>query len=204
MLFTSFNFKIAKPIWLKDYEGEMNRTALFRASLPKGKGTVLHITAQNTYQVFINGKFVFFGPSRASHGYYRVDHLPIGKYLTEKENDISVLVSGYHCHNFYLVSELAFFVCEATSGENVFLATGTDAWESCLYTQNCKRWKDTLFSVRFARFTILQRKMCLKRANQRRKRYMTILETLSLSVRFPTPIFPTRRVYFLRVESLKN
>ncbi|MBE6664422.1 MAG: hypothetical protein E7602_08020 [Ruminococcaceae bacterium] len=139
MLFTPFEFKIAKPIWLENYEGEMNRTALFTASLTKGKNTVLHITAQNTYQVFINGKFVFFGPSRASHGYYRVDHLPIGKYLTKKENEISVLVSGYHCHNFYLVSELAFFVCEATDGDKVFLATGTDAWQSYLYEQKLQK-----------------------------------------------------------------
>ena len=58
MLFTEFNFKIAKPIWLAEHEGKMNTTALFFAHLPKDKNTVLHITAQNTYQVFINGKFV--------------------------------------------------------------------------------------------------------------------------------------------------
>ena len=150
MLFTEFNFKIAKPIWLKEHEGEMNRTALFSARLPKGKNTVLHLTAQNTYQLFINGKLVFFGPSRASHGYYRVDHLPIGKYLTKKENEITVLVSGYHCHNFYLVNELAFFVCEATSGENVFLATGTDSWQAYLYTQKLQRVERYAFQRPFS------------------------------------------------------
>ena len=138
-LIDEFNFKIAKPIWLNEHEGEMNRTALFSAALPKDKNTVLHLTAQNTYQLFINGKLVFFGPSRASHGYYRVDHLPIGKYLTKKENQIYVLVSAYHCPNFYLVNELAFFVCEATNGKKVLLATGTDAWQASLYEQKLQK-----------------------------------------------------------------
>lgn len=139
MFFKRADFKRAKGVWLKGYEGAFNCTALFKTTAPKGKSTILHIAGQSTYQVFINGEFVFFGPSRASHGFYRVDRLPIGKYLTKKENEISVLVCGYHCHSFYLVSELAFFMCELSDGNKVFAPTGTDAWQGYLYSQKLQR-----------------------------------------------------------------
>lgn len=139
MIFERASFKRAKAIWLKDYEGAMNRTALFCASVPRGNDTILHIAGQSTYQIYINGELVFFGPSRASHGYYRVDDLPIEKYLTKEQNELCVLVSGYHCHSFYLVSELAFFICELSDGDKVFLSTGTDAWQGYLYTQKLQR-----------------------------------------------------------------
>ena len=139
MFFVQADFKRAKGIWLKDYEGRMNTTALFRTVVPRGKDTILHIVGQSTYQIFINGKFVFFGPSRAGHGFYRVDNLPIEKYLTKEENEICVLVCGYHCHSFYLVSELAFFMCELSDGDRVFAPTGTDAWQGYLYTQKLQK-----------------------------------------------------------------
>ena len=139
MIFERTEFKQAKGIWLKDYEGELNRTALFKTIVPKGENTILHIAGQSTYQVFINGEFVFFGPSRASHGFYRVDNLNIEQYLTRSENELCVLVCGYHCHSFYLVSELAFFMCELSDGDKVFALTGTDAWKSYLYEQKLQK-----------------------------------------------------------------
>ena len=102
MVFERDSFKKAKGIWLKEYEGALNRTALFHTSISKGNNTIMNMAGQSTYQVYINGEFVHFGPSRASHGFYRVDHLNIEKYLNGGDNEIIVLVSGYHCHNFYL------------------------------------------------------------------------------------------------------
>ena len=139
MVFERDILKKAKGIWLKGHEGELNCTARFSTTISKGNNTVLHITGQSTYQVFINGNFVHFGPSRASHGFYRVDHLPISKYLTKDENEVIVLVCGYHCHNFYVPSELAFFVAEFSDGENYFGATGTGAWQGYLYGQKIQR-----------------------------------------------------------------
>lgn len=139
MIFERDGFLSARAVWLRDYSGEMNRTALFRACVPKGENTILNIAGQSTYQVFINGKFVFFGPSRAGHGFYRVDHLPIEEHLTKENNELCVLVSGYHCNSFYLVNEPAFFMCELSDMGDVFCATGTDAWQGYLYTQKLQR-----------------------------------------------------------------
>ena len=107
MLYTKAEFKKAVSIWPKKYEAVPNCTILFRTTVSSGKNTILNIAGQSSYEVFINGEFVFHGPSRASHGFYRVDKLPIESYLTKDKNEISVLVSGYHCHSFYHVSELA-------------------------------------------------------------------------------------------------
>ncbi|MBR2444737.1 MAG: hypothetical protein IKB27_04990 [Clostridia bacterium] len=135
MLFKKTSFTKAKPVWPRALIGEMNRAALFTATVKPGKNTFLNITAQNSYQVFINNTFVFHGPARAGHGFYRVDRLPIEKYLSKKENRIVVLVYGYHCNNFYLINQPAFFVAELTDGNECFLASGTDAWQCYLYEQ---------------------------------------------------------------------
>lgn len=139
MLYTKTNFKLANAVWPYAHEGELNRTVLFKTTIGRGTDTILHITAQSSYEVFINGQFVFHGPSRASHGFYRVDRLHIEKYLDRDKNDISVLVCGYHIKNFYLVSELAFLICEFSDKDKYFSPTGSDAWEAYLYSQKLKK-----------------------------------------------------------------
>ena len=139
MLYTKAEFKKAVSIWPKKYEAVPNCTILFKTTVSSGKNTILNIAGQSSYEVFINGEFVFHGPSRASHGFYRVDKLPIESYLTKDENEISVLVSGYHCHSFYHVSELAFFICELSDNGKVFSPTGTDSWQAYLYSQKLQR-----------------------------------------------------------------
>ena len=149
MLYTKTDFKYAKAVWPSLYEGAINRTILFKATIGRGENTVMNITAQSSYQVFINGTFVFHGPSRASHGFYRVDRLPIEKYLTKQENEISVLVSGYHCHNFYQVSELAFFICEFSDGERYFAPSGGPLWSAYLYSQKLQKTQRYAFQRAF-------------------------------------------------------
>ena len=138
-MFKTTKFEKAKPIWIKNHEKEMNRTVIFEASAPRGNDTVISITAQNDYQLFINGKFVFHGPARAGHGFFRVDKLNIEKYLDEDINKITVLVCAYHCENFYLINQQAFLCAELTDNGKCFLATGTDDWNAYLYTQKLQK-----------------------------------------------------------------
>ena len=86
MDFKTVEFKKASPVWLRERGEEQNITVLMQTFVPNGSNTELHMAGHCSYQVYINGVFVFFGPARAGRGYYRVDKLPIGKYLTEKEN----------------------------------------------------------------------------------------------------------------------
>ncbi len=139
MIFKDAKFHTAKAIWIKNHEKEMNRTVIFEAKIPKGENTALHITAQNDYQLFINGSFVFQGPARAGHGFYRVDKLSIEKYLTRESNTVCVLVCGYHCNNFYLINQQAFLCAEFIDKNVVFSATGSDKWNAYLYTEKLQR-----------------------------------------------------------------
>ena len=133
------SFHKAEAVWLLDGMREMNRTVLFETTVPAGEHTEIHIAGHSCYQVYINGEFVFFGPARAGRGCYRVDKLPIGKYLTENENKVSVLVSGYHCSNYYLIDEQAFLCAEFVSGSSIFSPTGSDAWKAYIYDQRVQK-----------------------------------------------------------------
>lgn len=139
MIYTKTSFEYAKAIWIKRHEKEMNRSVLFETNISKGKDTVLQITAQNSYQLLINEEFVFHGPSRASHGFYRVDKINIERYLTRDNNRILVVVNGYHCNNFYLINQQAFLCAEFIDGNTVFNATGSDQWKAYLYTEKLQR-----------------------------------------------------------------
>lgn len=139
MIFKKTEFKKAVPVYTSLYEKEMNKTVLFECFLPSGKDTKIHITAQNSYQLFINGKLVHAGPARAGHGFFRVDRISIEKHLTYKENRVCVLVCAYHCDNFYLINQQAFLCAEFTSDGVCFGETGSDFWKAYLYSQKEQR-----------------------------------------------------------------
>ncbi len=139
MEFKAVNFKKASPVWLRERGDEKNITVLMQTFISADNNTEIHMAGHCSYQVYINGEFVFFGPARAGRGYYRVDKLPIGKYLTEKENKITVLISGYNCDNFYLLNEPPFFCAEFVSDGNIFGQTGSDAWKMFIYDRKIQK-----------------------------------------------------------------
>lgn len=149
MDFKTVEFKKASPVWLRERGEEQNITVLMQTFVPNESNTELHMAGHCSYQVYINGVFVFFGPARAGRGYYRVDKLPIGKYLTEKENKITVLISGYNCDNFYLLNEPAFFCAEFVSDDTVFGHTGGDAWKMYIYDRKIQKVQKYSFQRTF-------------------------------------------------------
>lgn len=88
-------FSKAVPVWAKEKTDEINCSLWFETSIVSNAETILRIAGNNDYQVFINGVFCFYGPARAGRGYYRVDEIAIGEYLTKQENRIEILVSAY-------------------------------------------------------------------------------------------------------------
>lgn len=139
MIFKKKSFELAVPVWLSERDREMNLCVLFETSIDYDKNTILRLCAQNSYQAFINDTLVHSGPARAGRGYYRVDELSIGSYLKPGENRICVLVSAYHCNNFYLINQGAFFCAEIVQNERTLCASGTDAWSTYIYKQRLQR-----------------------------------------------------------------
>lgn len=149
MIFKQTDFELARPIWLCDDEGEMNKTVLFVCHVSSLDGAVLRLCAQNGYQVFVNGALVHSGPARAGRGFFRVDSVPIGRYLSCDTNEICVLISAYRCNNFYLINQEPFFCAEIVVGESVICASGDGDWRAYNYTQRIQRTQRYTFQRTF-------------------------------------------------------
>ncbi len=76
-------FQRADPVWPVNLERDMNVLVGFRARItppPAGNGR-LRATGSPLYRVVVNGEFAGHGPTRAAHGWFRVDEWPIGALL---------------------------------------------------------------------------------------------------------------------------
>ena len=117
-------FNLAKPIFAKGKSEELNVYAVFKTTVDSLVGTELKLTAASFYQVFVNGKFVGFGPARTAKGYARMDVLPLEKYAIEGKNEIVIGVAGYYCRSFNGIFQPSFLRAEVVFGDEVIACTG--------------------------------------------------------------------------------
>ena len=135
-------FYQAKPIFPKGMECELNTLASFRTVTGSLKGATLRLSAATFYQLWINGKFVAFGPARTAGGYARVDVHSLDAYEAA-ENEILILVESYYARSLSTVKQPGFLVAEITRGDEVLAATGRD-FEAFL--PSCKIQKTERYS----------------------------------------------------------
>ena len=116
-------FAKAQPVWAKGLEKEKNITlGLYKKiSYEKGKA-VLKVAVSGFYKVFLNGEFLYFGPARCAHGYYRVDEIELP--LKKGENHIAIEAVNYYVNSFYSLMQKGFIQAELTSDGEVSAATG--------------------------------------------------------------------------------
>ena len=132
-------FQNAKPIWLKNRSLEMNTLASFRALL-KGEGEAeLCITASSFYRVFVNGKFIAYGPARTAKGYMRVDCLPIS---LKGECELIIEAVGFYAESLTLVKHPSFCIAEVTLNGAPIAWTGRDfeAFAPAYHVQKVDRY----------------------------------------------------------------
>lgn len=137
-------FLQAKPVFPTGKSREMHTFAAFRATASDLKHTQLHITAADFYQVWINGKFVSFGPARTAKGYAREDILPLDKFARDGENEIVIGVVCHYCCSLSTVKQPGFLQAEIRNGDRVICATGRD-FEG--YLPTCRVRKVERFST---------------------------------------------------------
>ncbi|MBR2293549.1 MAG: hypothetical protein IKA44_04520 [Clostridia bacterium] len=136
-------FQKAVPVFAEGKENEMNYQLILRASADSLEGTTLSISAATFYRLWVNGRFVAFGPGRAAEGYARVDQLPLEEYhRSGKINEIVIEVAGYCCKSTSTVYRTSFVCAELLRGEEVLLATGRDfeGYHSCRRMQKVERY----------------------------------------------------------------
>ncbi|MCQ2449667.1 MAG: hypothetical protein MJ132_05725 [Clostridia bacterium] len=88
-----------------------NTELCFSVTVPKSADAKIHIIAKDIYNLYINGRFVCFGPARAAEGYCRVDSPDIGAYLTEDENIVCVYVKSIYSGTLSFCKEKPLFGC---------------------------------------------------------------------------------------------
>lgn len=118
----SVAFKKATAVWAAGREKEKNLTLVFKAVVAPGEA-VLRLTGSTAYQVWINGRFVAAGPARTCPGYFRVDELPVGSWLTEEKNSLAVVVAGYNADSFEYVNQPSFLTAELERDGAIVAAT---------------------------------------------------------------------------------
>ncbi len=119
-------FQKAVPIFAKGKALEKNTHITLLASLDSLKNTMLHIVARSFYQLYINDKFIAFGPARAAKGYARVDVIDLSAYGDCACNCIRIEVAGYACRSLSLCLEESFVCAEIVRDGEVLCATGED------------------------------------------------------------------------------
>lgn len=88
------------------------------------KEVALKLATSGIYHVYVNGIFVSYGPARAGKGYFRVDDLPLEKYLQDGRNTIVIEVCGYYATSFYIQKQPSFLTAEVCVEEVPVLWTG--------------------------------------------------------------------------------
>ena len=114
-------FSHAKPIFLKEKCADPNVFAAYKTVIGEGKHTI-SIAANYFYKLFLNGKFVAFGPARTAKNCSRVDRieLPTGGVIV-------ILVAAYNCRSLSTCKHDAFLCAEITDENGSVVAfTGRD------------------------------------------------------------------------------
>ena len=111
----------------------------------------MRISAQCVYKLFVNGKFVSFGPARMAHGFWCVDEIDLTDKFNSPQNVVSVVVGGYYCYSYsYLRQES--FLCAEIVDENdfVYAATGVKNFDGYYYEEKAVKVQHYSFQRPFS------------------------------------------------------
>ncbi len=115
MLKANHPLRRALWIWPGRWNEPRNVYAQFRFDFPwinPPKRAMFHITADQSYMLYVNGQYVTRGPARGYQKSWPFDTVDIGPYLRSGRNWMSVLVYNAGISTFqYLHKDAAGFIC---------------------------------------------------------------------------------------------
>ena len=119
-------FDLAKPIFIKNKRELMNFQAGFKCTFQADadKAYILKITGATLYAIYLNNEFIFYGPARAPHGYFRVDEVALP--VKAGENILCISVAGLNCRTFYTRNMKSFVQAEVLENNSIVAYTGRD------------------------------------------------------------------------------
>lgn len=119
-------FVNAKQIFIKNKRENVNFQAGFKCvfNADAEKKYLLKITGATLYSIWLNGKFIFYGPARAPHGYLRYDEIPLD--AADGINTLCICLAGYNCPSFYTMDIESFLWAEIFENGESVKYTGRD------------------------------------------------------------------------------
>lgn len=108
-------------VWNKNNHG-INVELAFSTTLPR-QDAEIRVVAKDYYNLFVNGKFVSYGPARTASGYARVDKIELGDFLTEQVNEIVVFVVAVNAPTLSVSEDEPYFGAEIVSDGKVVATT---------------------------------------------------------------------------------
>lgn len=88
-----------------------------------GDSTLLRLIAKDTYNLYVNGVFVCYGPARSAENCARVDEIDLKPYLNGKQAELKIFVQGNNTKAMCFAEGEPYFGCEVLKGEEVVKTT---------------------------------------------------------------------------------
>lgn len=73
-----------QAIWAKDCF-EQNTELCFYTDVERHKSVLMKLMAKDVYNLYVNGRFVAYGPARAAKGYVRTDVFDLTGFCNRKK-----------------------------------------------------------------------------------------------------------------------
>lgn len=132
-------FQQALPVWERGKQWEKNYFLVFRTPVRAGGRTTVRFTAAVSCMLLVNGELAASGPSRAPHGYCRVDEADITPLLTQQENVLVIVAAGYAINGYAMLERASFVQAEVVQDGRVIAATGTGGFAAYPLAQKLRR-----------------------------------------------------------------
>lgn len=145
MYINRYDFKKAVPVWKKGDSRVMNQTIDLKAVV-SSRNAVLSVTANNFYQVFVNGSLCAYGPARTAHGYFRVDEVVLDGFLTDGNDTVTVRACGYNVNCFAYTDQPSFVCAEICENGEITAYTGEECVGFSAYQYTDRITKTQRFS----------------------------------------------------------
>ena len=131
-VYKPYAFAKATPVWKRGKEQERNTSLAVCATIAVGQ-TTLRVAGASVFTVTVNGNFVYYGPARAAHGFFRVSEIDLSAHLTKTENTVAIRAVGYNILTYSHPKNDAFVCAEIVAGGEVVAATGDNGFGFSYY-----------------------------------------------------------------------
>ena len=102
-----------KAYWIENSDRK-NYEICITKSVGRAENASIAVIAKYTYNLFINGQFVCYGPARTASGYASIDNIDISKFLTEEQNEIALYSLSVETKTLCFSEGASYLGCELT------------------------------------------------------------------------------------------